>query len=200
MAKETIVRLFTMLRQNYYNFRIMLYELLTDTEIEGNPQKIQPCVFTGPGRFIFGDNVFLGCLPSPYYWSTYCSFDTRTINAVIRIGSKVRINNNLHCCAFGEISIGDSTLIGANVVIMDCDGHEINPTSRDSSCGQQANIAIGQNVWIGSNVMILKGVTIGDNSIIGAGSVVTKPIPSNVIAAGNPCRVLKEIGSQIKQN
>jgi hypothetical protein len=126
MHVETFVRLFNMVRQNYCNFRIMLYELLTDTEIEGNPQKIQPCVFTGPGKVILGDNVCLGCLPSPYYWSTYCSFDTRTINAVIRIGSKVRTNNNLYCCAVGEIAIGNSTLIGANVVIMDFDGHDYN--------------------------------------------------------------------------
>jgi len=193
MRIETIMSLFQTLRQKYYDFRILLYELLTDGEIEGTPQKMQPCIFTGQGKVIFGSNVVLGYCPSPYYWNTYCYFDTRSKNSIIKIGSNVITNNNFSCCALGELTIGESTLIGPNVVIMDFDGHNIDPTCRNSGCGRQGNILIGKNVWIGSNALVLKGVTIGDNSVIAAGSVVVKSIPPNVVAAGNPCRVVKNI-------
>ena len=80
---------------------------------------------------------------------------------------------------------------GANVTIMDGDAHQ-----DDSRAGKNAPIVIEDNVWIGANATILKGVTIGRNSLIGAGSVVVKSIPENVIAAGNPCRVIKSLDNE----
>lgn len=72
-------------------------------------------------------------------------------------------------------------------------GHPVHPVSRQSGYEYGIPVSIGNNVWIGGNVVITPGVTIGDNVVIGAGSVVTKDIPANVVAAGNPCRVIREI-------
>ena len=86
-----------------------------------------------------------------------------------------------------SVSIGNDVLCGTNVMIGDRNDHEDRYPE-----WQPKPIRIGNNVWIGMNSIIMRGVTIGDNTIIGAGSIVTRDIPANVIAAGNPCRVIKE--------
>jgi len=98
-------------------------------------------------------------------------------------------------CSAQSVTIGEGTLLGANVVIADTDFHPIVPEGRRYSHADVAvaPVTIQENVFIGMNSLILKGVVIGANSVIGAGSVVTKSIPANVIAAGNPCRVLKPL-------
>ena len=110
----------------------------------------------------------------------------------IKLGKRVFINM---CCHFqdnGGIEIGDGTMIGSNVTIVTLN-HDINPKTRVNATPEP--VKIGKNVWIGSKCTILPGITIGDNSIIGAGSVVTKNIPDNVVAVGNPARIIKEITS-----
>lgn len=89
---------------------------------------------------------------------------------------------------FSEITVGNHVRCGANTTITDGDWHQ-----SDKRSGAHTPVIIEDNVWLGLSVIVLKGVTIGANSVIGAGSVVTQSIPSNVIAAGNPCRSLKEI-------
>ena len=89
-------------------------------------------------------------------------------------------------------------MFGPNVVIATA-GHPINPTLRRQVYQYNIPVHIGNNVWLGAGVLVMPGVTIGDNSVIGAGSVVTKDIPANVIAVGNPCRVLREIGEHDKE-
>ena len=84
--------------------------------------------------------------------------------------------------------IGNNVKVGANTVITDTDWHY-----EDTRSGRDADVYIGDNVWLGYGVVVLKGVTIGENSVIGARSVVTHDIPANVIAAGNPCKVIREI-------
>lgn len=104
------------------------------------------------------------------------------------------VNNGLVIVAVTRVEIQENTLIGRNVQITDSDAHNIDPSKRRSCLGESKPVIIGRNVWIGNNVMILKGSCIGDNSIIGAGSVVTgKKFPSNVIIAGNPAKVIKLI-------
>ena len=92
----------------------------------------------------------------------------------------------------GKITIGNNVLFGPNVGIYTA-GHPIHPESRNSAFEYGISIAIGDNVWIGGSCCVLPGVKIGNNVVIGAGSVVTKDIPDNVCAAGNPCRVIREI-------
>jgi len=90
-----------------------------------------------------------------------------------------------------EVKIGDNCMIGPNVGIYTA-GHSIEPKDRNKS-GYAIPIVIGNDVWIGGSCTILAGVTIGDNSIVAAGSVVTKSIPENTVVAGNPARVIKNI-------
>lgn len=108
----------------------------------------------------------------------------------IKIGKNVFINA---CCRFqdqGGIEIGDGSLIGHNTTIATLN-HDFNPLKRQNLT--PSPVKIGKNVWIGSDCTILPGVEIGDGAIIGAGSVVTKSIPANTIAVGNPARVIKKI-------
>ncbi len=108
----------------------------------------------------------------------------------IKIGKNVFINA---CCRFqdqGGIEIGDGALIGHNTTIATLN-HDFNPVKRQNL--NPSPVKIGRNVWIGSDCTILPGVEIGDGAIIGAGSVVTKSIPANTIAVGNPAKVIKEI-------
>lgn len=107
-------------------------------------------------------------------------------------------NFNLSVVDDGNIYIGDACMIGPNVTLCTT-GHPADPDYRRMVAHYSLPIHIGENVWIGSNAVILPGVTIGDNSIIGAGAVVTKDIPANVVAVGNPCRVLREIGPRDKE-
>ncbi|MGV3767644.1 MAG: acyltransferase [Chitinophagaceae bacterium] len=93
--------------------------------------------------------------------------------------------------AFRSIKLGDNVRCGANTLITDSDWH-----LDDKRSGEPQEVIIGNNVWLGVNTVVLKGVTIGENTVIGANSVVTRSIPANVIAAGNPCKVIKSITHQ----
>lgn len=112
--------------------------------------------------------------------------------------SKVIIGNQVGMSgvtitAHNTITIADKTLIGAGTLITDSDWHAIDPERRHTEIGPTAPVHIGHNVLIGTRCVILKGVTIGADSVIGAGSIVTRDIPAGVIAAGNPCRVIKPL-------
>lgn len=114
------------------------------------------------------------------------------------LGKNVYANFNLTLVDDTHIFIGDYVMIGPNVTIATA-GHPIDPTLRKKVTQFNIPVNIGNNVWIGANSVILPGVTIGENTVIGAGSVVTKNIPENVVAVGNPCRVLREIGEHDKE-
>lgn len=113
----------------------------------------------------------------------------------VHMGKNVYANFNLTLVDDGEIYIGDYTMIGPNVTIATA-GHPVLPELRQEAYQFNIPVHIGKNVWIGAGVIILPGVTVGDNTVIGAGSVVTKDIPSDVVAVGNPCRVLRSIGEK----
>lgn len=110
-------------------------------------------------------------------------------------GDCVYANFNLTLVDDTHIYIGSNTMIGPNVTIATA-GHPILPELREQAYQYNAAVHIGKNCWLGAGVIVLPGITIGDNSVIGAGSVVTKDIPENVVAVGNPCRVLREIGEK----
>ena len=111
----------------------------------------------------------------------------------VHLGKNVYINAGLKLVDDTHIYIGDCSMLGPNVVIATA-GHPIDPQLREKALQYNLPVRIGRNCWLGAGVIVMPGVTIGDNSVIGAGSVVTKDIPANVVAVGNPCRVMRPIG------
>ena len=111
----------------------------------------------------------------------------------ITVGEGTYINMNCNFIDDGLINIGDHVLFGPAVTLATV-GHPVNPAMREYM--YTAPIKIGNNCWIGANAVICPGVEIGKNSVIGAGSVVVDNIPENCVAAGNPCRVIREIGEK----
>lgn len=113
-------------------------------------------------------------------------------------GKNIEVGNNFyanyHCTILdvGRVVIGENVMFAPNVSIYTA-GHPIHPESRNSGYEYGIGVVIGDNVWVGGSVVINPGVHIGNNVVIGSGSVVTKDIPDNVIAVGNPCRVIREI-------
>ncbi len=113
-------------------------------------------------------------------------------------GKNVYANFNLTLVDDSHIYVGDYTMLAPNVVIATA-GHPILPELREKAYQYNMPVHIGRNCWIGAGALIMPGVTIGDNTVIGAGSVVTKDIPANVVAVGNPCRVLREISEHDRE-
>ena len=116
----------------------------------------------------------------------------------VHFGKSVYANFNLTMVDDSAIYVGDYTMIGPNVTLS-TGGHPILPELREKAYQFNQPIHIGRNVWLGAGVIVLPGVTIGDNSVIGAGSVVTKDIPANVVAMGTPCRVVRPIGEKDRE-
>ena len=110
----------------------------------------------------------------------------------ISIGKRFFANFNFTVLDEARVTIGDDCFIGPNVSIYTA-CHSTDPVERNSRQEWARPVTIGHNVWIGGSVTILPGVTVGDNSIVGAGAVVTKDVPANVIVVGNPARVLRQI-------
>lgn len=114
------------------------------------------------------------------------------VGKTVTLGDNVYINSNLTLVDDYKITIGNGVLIAPNVVITTT-GHPVHHSLRTHGEMYSFEVTIKDNVWIGSNVVICPGVTIGENSVIGAGSIVLRDVPANCVAAGNPCRVLREI-------
>ncbi len=133
------------------------------------------------GRFGEGSHI-----QGPFY----CDFGSR-----IYIGSHTHINFGATLLDAGTISIGDHVQIGPNVGLY-TPVHPIDPDVRKTELELGRPIVINDGVWLGGHVVVNPGVTIGKNSVIGSGSVVTKDIPDNVVAVGNPCRIIRSIGEE----
>lgn len=145
----------------------------------------------GRGRLNLGDHVNLSGRSCFYFISN------RSPEPEITIGSHVFIGNGCTLSSGSKIEIGDHCLLAAGVRIHDNDGHPLDPARRrraeqiDDS--EVAPVVIESNVWLGADVTVLKGVRIGENSVIGTGAVVTSDVPPNSICAGNPARVVREL-------
>ena len=111
----------------------------------------------------------------------------------VHFGRNIYANFNLTLVDDTHIYVGDNTMFGPNVVVATA-GHPLLPELREQGFQYNAPVHIGRNCWIGAGAILLPGVTVGDNAVIGAGSSVTKDVPASVLAVGNPCRVLREIG------
>ncbi len=112
--------------------------------------------------------------------------------AHVHFGKNVYANFNLTLVDDTHIYVGDNTMFGPNVTVATA-GHPILPALREQGYQYNAAVHIGKNCWFGAGAIVLPGITIGNNVVVGAGSVVTKDLPDNVIAVGNPCRILREV-------
>jgi acetyltransferase-like isoleucine patch superfamily enzyme len=150
-------------------------------------------------QIVFGDNVLLVSSSSrATATSIYAPIKIQTFSPTssIIIGDNVGLNGTSIVARSKQITIGAGTMIAPNVVIMDSDFHIMWPPenrTRNPAYENDRDVTIGKNVWIGIKSIILKGSIIGDNSIIGAGSVVTGIIPENVLAVGNPAKVIRQL-------
>lgn len=116
----------------------------------------------------------------------------------VHFGKGVYANFNLTLVDDTHIYVGDCTMFGPNVTIATA-GHPLLPSLREQGYQYNAPVHIGRNCWFGAGVIILPGITVGNNTVVGAGSIVTKDLPDNVVAVGNPCRVLREINEHDKE-
>ncbi len=126
-----------------------------------------------------------GFLIEPYFWCDY--------GYNIEIGNNFYSNHNLVILDAAKVKFGDNVFIAPNCGFYTA-GHPLEINERNKGLEYAKPITVGNNVWIGGNVVVLPGVTIGDNSTIGAGSIVVKDIPPNSVAVGNPCRVIRTLG------
>ena len=132
------------------------------------------------------DNAFIN---PPFY----CDYGSH-----IKVGKNFFANYNCTIIDVADVIIGDNCQMAPNVAIYTA-GHPVYPSTRNTAYEYGKEIVIGDNVWIGGNTVILPGVHIGDDVVIGAGSVVTKDIPDWCIAAGNPCKVIRKITEDDKR-
>ena len=123
----------------------------------------------------------------------YANFGGRHVH----LGRNVYTNFGATFVDDTHIYIGDCTMLGPHVTIATA-SHPIDPDLRRQGLQYNLPVRIGSNCWLGAGVIVMPGVTIGDNTVIGAGSIVTKDIPANVVAVGNPCRVLRPVGEHDK--
>lgn len=175
--------------------RIWKYRLLSTCKgVQGSPVVLQPVLFVGPGEVVLGDGVQFGWKASPLFYTGYCHVEASAPEARIEVGARTEFNNNLMIKSEGPgIRIGRDCLFGAHIEIFDSNFHDLDPARRKAGTQKMAPVEIGDNVFVGMGVKILKGATVGSDSVIGAGSVVTGSIPSGVVAAGNPARVVREL-------
>jgi acetyltransferase-like isoleucine patch superfamily enzyme len=175
--------------------RIQKYRALsTCRRVSGTPVRLQPVLFVGPGEVSLGEGVQFGWKESPLFYTGYCHVEVNSERSRIEVGDRTEFNNNLMIkCEGAGIRIGRDGLFGAHVEIFDSDFHDLDPARRKAGTQKVAPVEIGDNVFVGMGTRILKGSTIGSDSVIGAGSVVTGSIPAGVIAAGNPARVIRAL-------
>jgi acetyltransferase-like isoleucine patch superfamily enzyme len=149
---------------------------------------IRNIVVFGPNISIGGHVVFIG---GDGHKTNLSSIRTGTREGRIDIGDHVLIMNGVRISSASSVTIADSCMLANNCYLNDSDWHDIH--DRSSMPGASAPIVLERGAWIGDSAIVCKGVRIGENSIIGAGSVVTRNVPANVIAAGNPARVVKRL-------
>lgn len=178
----------------FVKLRILKFRILSDcNDVIGKPLLFYPVLLKGKGKIVFGSQVRIGVELSPNFHSGYGYMEARDKNSEVVFGNNVRLNNGFSIVAVNRIEIGNDVLIGLNFMVSDSDFHHLEAEKRFESNPPSAAVKIGSNVFIGNNVTILKGVSIGDNTVIGSNSVVTSSIPENVVAAGNPAKVIRNL-------
>ena len=185
-----LVRRFLRLKSifnNYYKFYVPNFKKIKrgDLKFRGLPVCHQKMILYGNGELNIGHNCVFGYRIGGHFHKGYIDIQLRDDNAKVSIGDNVSTNNNLLICAYNSIQIGDDTLIGLDVSILDHEAHGIAPDKR-RQLGEIGTVKIGNNVWLGNNVTILKNTEIGNNTIVAAGAVVSGSFPANVYNRRNP--------------
>ncbi len=181
--------------KHYYRFKAII-----ESWVEGGSVIIpRSCVLSvplscnGSGNVTLQESVSLGFRKAPITGQGTILLQARYKESSIIIGARTRTSNNICLICCSKITVGENCKIGDQVAIYDSDFHEINPENRSTNQGVVSPVTIGNNVWLGSRVIVLKGVTIGDHSVVAAGAVVTKSIPPRSLAGGVPARVIRDI-------
>lgn len=178
----------------YQKLRIFFYKIIS-IKIVSQGKICQPLLADGSGQITIGKSS-LGFKKSPHFYSGYGYLDARCVGATITIGNNCQINNNFVIIAEkSHIKIGNDVLIGTDLCIYDSDFHDIRIDKRLSTEHICQPVEIQNNVFIGSKVTILKGVTIGENSVVANGSIVTKNIPANQVWAGVPAKKISDLST-----
>lgn len=178
----------------FVRIRIWKYRFLSDCKrVTGRPFECFPILLNGKGKISFGTNVQNGVIAAHHRYTGYNYLLAMEPDSEIIIGNNVVLANGASIQAASKITIEDNVMIGINCFLVDTDGHDLNPEKRMDGDVKTANITIKRNVVVFYNSVVFKGVTIGENSVIGACSVVTKDIPPNVFAAGNPAKVIRNL-------
>ena len=178
----------------FVTLRIWKYQLLSNcTRVTGKQVLHFPLLLNGKGKISFGNNFQNGVVAAHTYYSSYNYILAMEEDSAVVIGDNVVFANGASVQAISKITIGDNVMIGINCFLVDTDGHDLDPEKRMTGVAKSGAITIKNNVVIYYNSVVLKGVTIGENSVIGSCSVVTKDIPANVFAAGNPARVIRNL-------
>lgn len=177
----------------YFSIPNITNRIHSRVKFSSTPHYQQRTVLTGLGSIKIGRNCSFGFKLGGFHHKGTIEIQARYVNAIINIGDNINTNNNIFICCANYIEIGDNTLIGQNVTIMDHETHDTHSQQR-RIIGEIGNVIIGKNVWIGNNVTILKNTIIGDNTIIATGAVVVGEFPNNVIIGGIPAKTIKQLG------
>jgi maltose O-acetyltransferase len=179
-------------------FKALEFLHLHNVKTDKGVKIIQRITVQGKGLIKIGNQSRIGVYPSPGFKRGEFYLEARNNTARIFIGKNVFINNDCTIIADkNTIEIGDNTLIGPNFFCIDSDFHPLDPTQRLTSNYECKHVKIGKNVFIGARATILKGVTIGDNSVIAAGSLIVKDVPSDVIFGGNPGKFICDLKTNL---
>ncbi len=183
-----------LIHRRYCNFFIpnLIFFITKRIVVKKIPSCQQKTKLTGKGSISIGEGCSFGYKLGGFHRGSIVEIQVRYKDSVIKIKNNIATNNNLFICAANYIEVGDNTLIGQGVTIMDFEAHGTEPTRR-KQIGEIGSIIIGKNVWIGNNVTILKNSEIGENTIIATGAVVSGKFPKNVIIGGVPAKIIKEL-------
>src|SRR5690606_12001252 len=187
MIKDLISRSYLFFRKIGFSF------FSNNKNVNGRFKGHQPVIFKGKGHITFKENVNFGVVNAPFFLNSYGYIEARSVGSRINFGKNIHINNTISLISENKISIKDNVLIGYNCTIMDSNFHDLKFNNRNETDPDPQEVIIEENVFIGNNVTILKGVVIVENSVVAAGSIVTKCFPANVVIGGNPAKIIKKL-------
>ena len=175
------------------------YAIFSIRNLDGRVRKMGrlrlnvPLICDGSGQVTLGSDITIGYSLASMIGDGTVRLQARGVDARISVGPATQFSNNVQVFAEQSVVIGSRCLIGDAVLILDSDFHDLSAEGRHSRPAETSPVVLEDNVFIGSRVIILKGVTIGKDSVVGAGSVVVRSIPPGVIAAGNPAKVIRPL-------